>query len=77
MDGGKLRFVSLADAVAALHATSEPMALTRFEPVVAERVVIAVNAATAADRASPVPGEHPDGTAMSRRMSKSIICTGN
>jgi hypothetical protein len=60
MDGGKFRFVSLADAVAALHATSEPMALTRFESVVAERVVIAVNAATAADRASPVPGEHPD-----------------
>src|SRR5580704_8951043 len=60
MDGGKYRFASLADAVAALHATAEPMLLTRFEPVAAERVVIAVNAAAATDRASPAPGEHPD-----------------
>jgi hypothetical protein len=47
MDGGKYRFASLADAVAALYATPEPMLLTRFEPAAAERVVIAVNAAAA------------------------------
>ena len=60
MDRDKFRFASLADAIAALHATTEPMLLTRFEPAAADRVVIAVNAAAAADQASPVPGEHLD-----------------
>ena len=60
MDGEGLCFASLADAVAALLAVAEPRALTRFEPVAADRVVIAINEAAAANAASPRPGDRPD-----------------
>jgi hypothetical protein len=36
------------------------MVLTRFDPTTADRVVVAINAAAAADRTTPAPGERPD-----------------
>jgi hypothetical protein len=60
MNRKQLRFASLADATAALYAMTEPMVLTRFEAVAADRVVIAVNQAAVATGASPQPGDHPD-----------------
>jgi hypothetical protein len=54
------RFVSLADAIAALEQEAAPMTLTRFSPNPAAHVIIAVNAAVAAVPGMPIPGEHPD-----------------
>jgi len=60
MDQETQCFASLADAVAALHATAARLVLARFEPIPTETVIIAVNAAAAADPTTPRPGEHPD-----------------
>lgn len=54
------RFASLTDAIAALQAVLRPTLLTRFERIAADRVVIAANAAAAADKVAPTVGERPD-----------------
>jgi hypothetical protein len=53
-------FTSLAEAIEALHASAEPMTLTRFGEEPGERVIVAVNEAAAAIPTIPTPGEHPD-----------------
>ena len=59
MSSSQSGFASVADAIAALEAETEPMALTRFvEPM--RRVVVAVNAAARASATAPAPGDQPD-----------------
>jgi hypothetical protein len=60
MDEKERRFASLADAIAALHATTAPLVLARIERTPRETVIVAANAAAAANPTTPRPGEHPD-----------------
>jgi hypothetical protein len=60
MNGDRLKFASLPDAIAALRAIAEPMVLTRVDQNASGTVIIAVNEAAAARPAMPLVGEHPD-----------------